>query len=300
MTFKPMLAHSKSPDPALLSYPIAVQPKLDGIRATVVNGKLLSRTLKPIPNAAIRAALERPEFEGFDGELIVGSPQADDCYRRTCSFVMAEDKTDEPWCFHVFDLWGGDPWTFTYRYEALQLRMGWVEGGEVSLVPTVIVADQDALEALEESIVDSGFEGAILRDPNGLYKCGRSGKTGPLLKLKRYIDFEAEVVGVYEEMHNGNEATTNELGRTQRSSHKENKTGKGTLGGLVLRALNGPCEGIEFRCGTGFDANLRKTLWDCQAALPGSVAKVKSFPVGVKDKPRHPVWLGWRDMEVDG
>ena len=32
----------------------------------------------------------------------------------------------------------------------------------------------------------------------------------------------------------------------------------------------------------------------------GRVAKVKSFPIGVKDKPRHPVFLGWRDMEVDG
>jgi DNA ligase-1 len=138
----------------------------------------------------------------------------------------------------------------------------------------------------------------ILRDPAGLYKFGRSGKTGPLLKLKRFIDFEAEVIGVYEEMHNANVATKNELGRTSRSSAKAGKIGKGTLGGLILRAINGPAAGVEFRCGTGFDAAARAELW---ANPPiGKVAKVKSFPIGVKDKPRHPVWLGFRDMEVDG
>jgi DNA ligase-1 len=144
------------------------------------------------------------------------------------------------------------------------------------------------------------MEGVILRDPAGLYKFGRSGKTGPLLKVKRFIDFEAEVVGVYEEMHNANEAKTNELGRTERSTAKAGLVGKGTLGGLVLRALNGPAEGVEFRCGTGFDADARKVLWKHRERLTGKTAKIKSFPIGVKDKPRHPVWLGWRDMDVDG
>lgn len=77
-----MLAHSKSPDLETLDYPVLVQPKLDGIRAVVKDGRLLSRTLKSIPNASIRAALERTVFEGLDGELVVGDPTADDCYRR--------------------------------------------------------------------------------------------------------------------------------------------------------------------------------------------------------------------------
>lgn len=297
--FKPMLAHSKSPDPATLRYPLLVQPKLDGIRASVVNGKLVSRTLKSIPNREISDALSRPEFEGLDGELIVGDPRDPAAYRNTTTFVMAEAKTGAPWTFFVFDLWnhGG---AFRDRLDAAWavVKPRSYASERVSMVATVEARDASDVENVEAMLLAQGYEGAILRQPDGLYKFGRSGKTGPLLKLKRYVDFEAEVVGVYEEMRNDNVATRNALGRTERSSHKDGKVGKGTLGGLVLRAINGPAEGVEFRCGTGFDARTRQELWG--AALIGHVAKVKSFPIGVKDKPRHPVFLGWRDMEVDG
>jgi len=291
--FKPMLAHSKSPDPESLAYPVLVQPKLDGIRAVVRGGRLLSRTLKSIPNASIRAVLEDAAYEGLDGELIVGDPTADDCYRRTCSFVMAEDKTDEPWTFYVFDKHNSAA--------AVEDRIAsLVAFGRVVPVTTMSAGGADELAELEAQYLAAGFEGGIIRTLGSAYKFGRSGKKGPLLKLKRYIDYEAEVVGVVEELHNGNEARTNELGRTERSSHAENKTGKGTLGALIVRALNGPHEGVEFKVGTGFTASQREELWDDHATLIGYVVKIKSFPVGTKDRPRHPVWLGWRDLEVDG
>lgn len=294
-----MLAHSKSPDLETLDYPVLVQPKLDGIRAVVKDGRLLSRTLKSIPNREIRAALEQVAYEGLDGELIVGDPAADDCYRRTCSFVMAEDKTGEPWTFFVFD---------KHDHEAVVeervrvLTACWVEseGKAIQPVTTTTVYDADELARLEAQYLAEGYEGGIIRTPGSAYKFGRSGKAGPLLKLKRYIDYEAVVVGFVEELHNGNEAQTNALGRTERSSHAENKTGKGTLGALNVRAINGPHEGTEFKVGTGFTAAVRAGLWEERGDLAGRIAKIKSFPVGTKDRPRHPVWLGWRDLEVDG
>lgn len=290
--FKPMLAHSKSPDPESLNYPVLVQPKLDGIRAVVKDGKLLSRSLKPIPNREIRAALEHPSYEGLDGELIVGPATADDCYRRTCSFVMAEDKTDERWVFYIFDRHDSDA-PVEDRVASLPAF------GQVVPVTTMSAGSADELTELEAQYLAVGFEGGIIRTLGSAYKFGRSGKAGPLLKLKRYIDYEAEVVQVVEEQHNGNEAKTNELGRTERSSHAENKIGKGTLGALIVLALNGPHEGVEFKVGTGFTAEQRADLWHAEDCI-GRVAKIKSFPVGTKDKPRHPVWLGWRDLEVDG
>lgn len=297
--FRCMLAKDAG-DLTKVKFPLWVQPKLDGIRASVVNGKLVTRTLKPVPNEAIRAALERPEFEGFDGELIVGSPTASDCYRRTCSFVMAADKVDEPWSYHVFDLWN-EITPFRLRSQNLSARLARtatrIDLAAIRGVAVRVAEDVAELEQFEQAAIAAGYEGVIARDPSGLYKFGRSGKYGPLLKIKRFVDFEAEVVGTYEEMHNANEAQTNALGRTERSSAQSGLVGKGTLGGLALRALNGPAEGVTFRCGTGFDAAQRAALWPLRDELVGQVAKIKSFPIGVLAKPRHPVWLGWRSPE---
>lgn len=304
--FKPMLAQTVEPDK--FRFPKIVQPKLDGVRASVVNGKLVSRNLKLIPNAEIQAALGRPEFEGLDGELIVGSPTAEDAFRTTTSYCMASNKTGGDWTFYVFDLWnhGG---TFVERFGDLSDRRR-----EPLLPPCCeivaigVAQDSDDLEAFERTLLEEGYEGAILRDPKSLYKFGRASKTKQeLIKLKRFTDFEAEVVGVVEEMHNANEAKTNALGRTERSSHAAGKIGKGTLGKLRLRALNGPWKGVEFGCGTGFSATDRRDLWNEAlrsenaagerdlSGLNGRTAKVKAFEIGAKDAPRFPVWLGWRD-----
>jgi DNA ligase-1 len=147
----------------------------------------------------------------------------------------------------------------------------------------------------------------MIRSTAGPYKFGRSTeKEGWLLKLKRFEDSEAVVLGCYELMHNANEATKDELGHTKRSSHKANKQGRGTLGGLHVRDLK---TGVEFDIGTGFDDALRAELWSLHqlnvalqvpakfsaGAVVGRVAKYKFFPTGSKDKPRFPVFLGFRD-----
>lgn len=313
MPLKPMLALDaaklrKSDEdpagiPAALRFPAVAQEKLDGIRVTIHDGRALTRTLKDVPNREIQDTLGRLEFEGLDGEIIVGEPTDEDCYRKTASFVMAEDKVGEPWTFMVFDKLD-HPGSFWARYREAQgtVHAATWDGTPMDMVNTRNVHTRDELVQFEIDLLACGYEGVIIRDPSQPYKNGRAGKRDQtLVKLKRYIDFEAEVIGVYEEMHNGNEATTNALGRTERSSHQAGKTGKGTLGGLYLRALNGPCEGVEFKCGTGFDAAMRAVMWAGEGIhLIGQTAKIKSFPVGVKDKPRHPVFLGFRDMELDG
>ena len=151
------------------------------------------------------------------------------------------------------------------------------------------------LQAYEQYCLNLGYEGVILRDPNSMYKHGRStAKEGGLLKVKRFEDGEAGILAVEEQMHNGNEATTNELGRTQRSSHKENKVPMGKLGALVCKDL---VTGIQFSIGTGFTDKLRKDMWAHRDTLIGATVKYKSFKIGVKDAPRHPVFLGMRDVD---
>lgn len=269
-----------------LKFPLLASAKLDGIRALVKEGTVLSRSLKPIPNDYVQSLFKH--LEHFDGELIVGDPTSKTCYRDTVSGVMSKDGEPDV-KFFAFDHSGA----ITAPY-ILRCRGMFSKPYNKRIIPLNQhhVTCLDTLLELEAKLLDQGYEGLILRDPNAPYKFGRSTvREGYLLKLKRFTDAEFEVVGFEERMHNGNEATTNELGRTKRSSHKENKTGRGDLGALIVRTA----EGLVFNVGTGFDDAQRAEIWTNQAKYQGAWAKVKFFAIGMKDAPRHPVFLGWRD-----
>ena len=90
--------------------------------------------------------------------------------------------------------------------------------------------------------------------------------------------------------HNGNDAETNELGRTKRSTAKSGMVGKSTLGAFICKTP----EGIEFKIGSGFDQQDRSNYWNSKETLLGRIVKYKHFPIGVKDKPTHPIFLGFR------
>ena len=282
--FRPMLASPVEFDK--IKYPVLASPKLDGVRAIVKDGVVLSRSLKRIPNEHVQTLFGRKELEGFDGELIVGAPTSKTCYTDTVSGVMRVSGRPDVQ-FYVFDHVGRPNRPYVDRVLNLtgSLHTSW---RFLSHLPVNDVAE---LEALESMYLNEGYEGLILRGPQAPYKFGRStAKEGYLLKLKRFVDAEFKIVGFEERMHNGNEATTNELGRTKRSSHKENKTGRGDLGALVLEHPLG-----TFNCGTGFDDALRAEIWAHRGAYLGRLAKVKYFAIGMKDMPRHPVFLGFRD-----
>ncbi len=132
----------------------------------------------------------------------------------------------------------------------------------------------------------------MLNDMYAAYKFGRATtKGGELLKVKRYTDFDAVITGFEEEQFNGNEAETNELGRTKRSTAKAGLVGKGALGAFHARDTK---TGVEFKIGTGMTAKERLDFWQSRDKLLGQFVKYKSFEVGVKIAPRHPVFLGLR------
>ena len=292
MPFKPMLA-GKCTDTSALKYPVLISRKLDGVRCTVQGGILLSRSLKPIPNVSVQK-LFKDLPEGIDGELIFGDPCSPSAYRDTVSIVMSDDKPADGINLHVFDKYEDKEFSVRIRHaEAAVNRCLMMEGSQVKFVKHVCCNNETELQETEEKWLDAGNEGVMIRSYEGPYKCGRSSeREGYLLKLKRFEDMEGVVVGTEEMQHNGNEAFRNELGRTARSSAKDGKSGMGVLGKLNLVGLTGPFKGVSFDCGTGFDAAMRTILW--HEKVIGRIAKIKYFPVGSKDKPRHPVFLGWR------
>lgn len=290
MSFKPMLA--KDYDPAKLVFPVYASPKLDGIRASVLGGKLLSRTLKPIPNKFVSGLLSQSFYEGLDGELIVGETTAKNVFSNTTSHVMSHDKADFEFKYHVFD-YHNDDRGFDVRYQRLLKNINPKHEIIVPLKQTLI-KNMDELDEYEATQIEQEYEGVILRKVDGLYKFGRSTvNEGLLLKVKRFMDAEAVIIGFEEQMENTNEKTTNELGRSKRSSHKDGKVGKNTLGALIVRDLE---TNVEFNIGTGMDDALRAKIWANRPEYMAYYVKYKYFPVGVKDKPRHPVFLGFRDV----
>lgn len=285
---KPMLAASICGEPI---YPLLVSPKLDGIRALVVNGQIVSRTLKPIPNWLVQELFGRAELNGLDGELVVGPPTASDVFQRTTSGVMSRDGEPEV-RFHVFDDFTHPQDPFEKRLARAQKRC---EKLQIDFLKHHEITSTKALLEQEARYLALGFEGLMARDPEGPYKFGRStAKQGWLLKLKRFHDSEAEVVGVKELLHNNNTATVNALGYQERSNHKDGKAGASMVGALTVR----DCEtGVEFDIGTGFTIHQRKIFWRDRKEIVGKIVKYKSQLVGVKEKPRFPVFLGFRDLQ---
>lgn len=286
--FRPLLATDADLDK--LRLPVLASPKLDGIRCLAMGGKPMSRSMKVLPSRHVQEFFARhaDALEGLDGELIVGDPTAPDVYRTTTSHVMAEDKVFD-FSFVVFDRWNA-PGNYAYRYNTL-LTGRHALPTSAQILSHALIEELSALESYEEHMLGAGYEGVMLRDPNGGYKQGRSSvREGILLKLKRHEDAEAVVIGTEEEMHNANVAEKNELGRTKRSTAKDGLVGKGTMGALIVRGLNGPFKDVEFNIGSGFTAADRADEWP-----DGTIVTYKYFAVGVKDKPRHPVYKGRRD-----
>lgn len=285
-TVRPMLAAHAPEDLEALRYPLLASPKLDGIRCLIINGVAVSRTLKPIRNAYIQRQLGRHELNGFDGELIAGDPTAKDCYLKTNSAVMSAAGEPDV-SFFVFDTISDPGLPFSRR---LGMANGILSGGMLVPHRHTRISSAASLEEYEEEMLAEGHEGLILRDPNAPYKFGRSTeKQQAMLKLKRFVDGEAVVVGWEERLHNANEATLDERGYTKRSSHQENKIGTGTLGALLCEAGD-----VQFSIGTGFDDATRALLWAQRDTLAGRIVKYKHFPIGVKDRPRHSVFIGFR------
>ena len=285
---KPLLAATIK-DVDKLDFPVLASPKLDGIRCLQDQGKALSRSLKEIPNRHIQEVLSHPSLQGLDGELIVGDPTDERCFNTTTSAVMS--KAGMPnFTYHVFDLHDSKE-PFHVRLAGLQRFAG---VGVIRLVPHFLVETAEELLNLEQTFLAQGYEGLMVRDPDGAYKYGRSTvKQGILLKLKRFVDSEAVVIGYEELYHNTNEAKTNELGQTERSTAKAGKVPAGVLGKLIVKDLE---TDIEFGIGTGLTAEDRAKLWADKGNLPGQIVKYKSFAVGVKEAPRFPVYLGMRDQ----
>lgn len=308
---KPMLARDWIE--SKVKFPCIIQPKIDGVRALCIDGKLVGRSLKPFANKYVTHLLSRPEFSGFDGEITVGTPDnrtSETLCRDTTSalnridgepivtWTIFDTQSNEEYCKRLLNI-GTTVGTLPERMffnDAIYIR---VIGGSTA-------RNMKELLAYESQCLDMGYEGVILRDPDGLYKEGRSDSKMQCWRIKRFIEEEVLVTKILEGSKNNNEKKVNELGRTERSSHQENMQPNGEVGtiiGTLLKDIFHPVtgnvlfkEGLEVQVSPGeMTQEECKFYWSNQEQIVGKVIKFKTFPQGVKDKPRFPTFVCFRD-----
>ena len=142
----------------LIQWPVLASAKLDGVRAVVRDGVVLSRALKPIPNKNVQKRFSH--LEHFDGELIVGASNDPDVLRTTTSGVMRVDGDPEV-SFHVFDHIQEPTDPYLSRLQLVKDRPR--KGGSVLIVDQTIVQKLGQLNEYEPSILAQGYEGVMLR-----------------------------------------------------------------------------------------------------------------------------------------
>jgi DNA ligase-1 len=282
---KPMLAGNF--DPKKAKFPYIATPKIDGIRFLMIDGVAVSRTFKPIRNKHIQSLLSQYLPDGVDGELTSG-----DTFQSSTSAVMTIEGEPE-FKVWVFDYVNPDEEILPFYLRILNIPLNTLPFDYELLSGTTIHSPKE-LERYEYICLHNGYEGVMLRDPKGTYKFGRSTvNDNILLKVKRFEDDEAELIAIEEKMSNQNVAEKDAFGHVKRSASLEGMVPMNTTGTLIVRNK----DGLEFGIGSGLDDKTREEIWNNKEKYIGKLVKYKYFPQGVKELPRHPVFLGFRDVE---
>lgn len=297
MTTRPMLAEDW--DRAKQRYPVIAMAKIDGVRAINQDGVLYGRSLNPHANRYVTQMFSGEDLAGLDGELAAAAPTHPRLVSLTTSAVNTiEGEPDLSWW--VFDDYLA-PGPYEQRLEALVKRVQklgeddpWL-APRLKVVPWEVIRSEQELENFKEDCLGKGYEGVILRDPKGNHKEGRSTVIeGGFLRIKPFVIEEAFIFGFEQGMTNANPAKVNNLGLTERSTHKENLVPNGKIGNLRAVCLK---TGKIIKIGPGRMKHDEREKFMLQPTLLiGQVCKYKHFPYGVKDKPRFPTFESFRSL----
>ncbi|MEH6578647.1 MAG: DNA ligase [Amphritea sp.] len=202
-----------------------VSEKLDGVRGYWNGMRLLTRQGHTIK--APEWFVAHLPAEPLDGELWI----ARGLFDQVSGIVRSEQAADSKWRqvkYMLFDL-PDHQGTFDARLNALKLLIAEVDRPWIQLIPQRRIASEDELFALLDQVVADDGEGLMLHRDSSLYQQGR---TNDLLKLKHWLDAEAQVIAQL--------------------------PGKGKFTGMLGALLVETPEGIRFKLGSGFTDKQRE------------------------------------------
>ena len=271
--FKPMLAHDFNDYKSKIKFPVASQPKLDGVRAIIQESGTTSRNGKNLVSAPhIHEAL-KPLFEKypdlvFDGELYAHKSDGIDfnkiisCVRKTKPTQSDLDESKQNIQYWIYDL-PSQVGSFEERFKVLcDLDLP----DCCRIVSTDQVYTMEYIMKIYKEYMEDGYEGQIIRILDSEYENKRSKS---LLKHKTFHDAEFTILGVEE--------------------------GKGKLSGKV-GTLMFEIDGKPFNAAVNGDHEYLEKLFK-SGALIGKQSTVKYFELTTDGIPRFPKVIAIRDFE---
>lgn len=176
----------KTFDPSKVIFPCVVEPKIDGIRGTVVDGPLFTRKgLKIYGLEVIERELELlPPYE-WDGELTIPGHT----FQKASGRLRSDEATPDA----VFTIFGARN-TQSY-YDFLQHSPEARDYEHIKFAPHTWCHSLEDIYKAYQSFRDEGYEGAVIKNPQYKY-CGA--RTWDWMKLKPLEDGEFVVTGMYE------------------------------------------------------------------------------------------------------
>lgn len=206
----PMLAHDYHKRGKDIKFPCVIQVKLDGVRALAYkDGKdvcLLSRKGNEFPNLQhIRNTLVDllPDNIVLDGELysteltfqeITGTIRRID--------ITEEEKAQNKKIFYkVYDLYDKNtpmmPFSKRFKLLGLLVKSANEAGlGNLQITETYSIQSESEIENYHLKFVEQGYEGAMLRNLDGVYKL--KDRSTDLQKYKMFISGEYKIVDAVE------------------------------------------------------------------------------------------------------
>ncbi len=192
-----MLAHELS-EKSKIEYPCLVQPKLDGIRCIIYKKDTLvfqsrnNTIFQQFPQIAKELEpffIENPDLI-LDGELYHHSLG----FQKITSIVRKKDHPElDQIQYHIYDVICDLP--YLKRYEMIRK----IKGPRVFCVETKRASSRENIENCHTHYTGLGYEGIMIRNPEGLYQ--EKARSKDLLKYKHFKDAEFLVVGHNEVMH---------------------------------------------------------------------------------------------------
>ncbi len=201
----PMLAHEFQKHKHKIQFPCYVQPKLDGYRMIYDsdNHACKSRTGKVFEVLKDTNMYKQLKMQtlSLDGELYVH----DKSFNFENYGILRKKKINDVdklmlnrISFFVYDI-PDEKAKFEDRMTLLQSKHF---GDKIQVVPTFECNDLDEIDIYHRKFIEEGYEGTMVRNRCGFYKC--KFRSHNLLKYKSFNDDEFEIIGFTKERDTGN------------------------------------------------------------------------------------------------